>query len=319
VGSKIVDPATAAARLVSVCLPTYNRRDKLENAVRSIQQQVYRNVEIIISDNASTDGTRELCLELQRDDERIKYFRQEKNVGPTANFEFARAQAQGRYFMWHSDDDWIDERYIEACVERLEEDHSLSLVSGLGAYHRGDGVLVNDGKVIQLGVRLGFLRILKYLSLVTENSIYYGVYRTERVRACNLSNELAGDWMWVCDVLAQGRALVVPEVRMWRAFGDSNSESFERLVRVLELPQWKMRSPWLAIATGVAAHLANRLPGRPPQGVAYRATLAGAAFLTILVRSGFQKLLRAASGMPLARTTYRRFARALSGVKRAGP
>lgn len=234
--------------LVSVCVPTYNGEDKLKLAIQKIQEQTYPNLEIIISDNFSSDGTQELCKTLVFEDERIKYFRHEKNHGPTVNFEFSRKKATGKYFLWHADDDYLDSSYIEMCVDELEKNQSCVLVSGVAKFrnnHKGE--ILYFGNIIQLDYSLALLRFMKYLWSAADNSIFYGVYRVEQIQDCHLPNVLAGDWIWVSQVVLKGRAKVIDSVFINRNFGDSTSASYERIVNTLKAPKWHSKYPWVAM------------------------------------------------------------------------
>jgi len=70
---------------VSIGIPTYNRAAGLERAVASVLGQTHRELELVISDNASTDNTPELCARLSASDARVRFLRQPFNRGPTAN------------------------------------------------------------------------------------------------------------------------------------------------------------------------------------------------------------------------------------------
>ncbi|GAO34787.1 glycosyl transferase family 2 [Sulfuricella sp. T08] len=241
--------------LVSVCIPTYNRAKKLERAVQSLVKSGYKNLEIIISDNASSDETQRVCSALRASDSRVKYFRHAENQGPTENFKFAKNQATGKYFLWHGDDDYLDPDYIRTCVDELERDPSLVLVSGLAAYHGGDNALTHYGNVIQSDSDLPLMRVLKYLWLVGDNSIFCGAYRVDRVRDCRMPNCLAGDWVWMASVLLRGKAKIVPAVHVHRDFEDSTSSSIARIVSVIGAPRWHARFPWIAQSLNVANQL----------------------------------------------------------------
>ena len=71
---------------VSIGIPTYNRLGSLKRTLNSISNQTYQNLEIIISDNASTDGTQKICQKFCEADKRIKYILQPYNRGANANF-----------------------------------------------------------------------------------------------------------------------------------------------------------------------------------------------------------------------------------------
>jgi glycosyltransferase involved in cell wall biosynthesis len=111
--------------LVSIGLPVYNGDDLLEKALHSILAQTYSNFELIISDNASTDKTREICEAYAAKDSRIKYYRNEKNIGGHNNFNRVFELATGQYFKWAAHDDLCAPDFIEQCVSILEKNPSF--------------------------------------------------------------------------------------------------------------------------------------------------------------------------------------------------
>ncbi|TSC84153.1 MAG: hypothetical protein G01um101417_309 [Parcubacteria group bacterium Gr01-1014_17] len=113
--------------LVSIGVPTYNRADLLQLTLDSLLAQTDKNVEIIISDNASTDGTEALCRAYADRENRIFYFRQEKNRGQMNNYSFLLQKARGKYFMWAQDDDSIDQNYVEVLTDVLEKNPEYSV------------------------------------------------------------------------------------------------------------------------------------------------------------------------------------------------
>jgi glycosyltransferase involved in cell wall biosynthesis len=281
--------------LVSVCIPTYNRAAGLRRAVRAVLDGDFRDIEVIISDNASQDDTEAAGRELEATDKRVRYFRHDRNMGPTANFEFARAQASGKYFVWCGDDDYFAQDYIRCCVEPLERDDGLLLAAGLGAYHRGDGKTVYYGNKLRLDSPHPVVRVAEYLFKVRDNSVFYGLYRREAVAASHLSNALGNDWMWLTDILLLGRAAVVPGAFVHRCFGDSTSSSYARIVTTIGAPAWQARHPFLAIAGNFRRHLyaAPALREQPLWRLLAATLLAAAAMLfRALRKSGKKTLLR---------------------------
>lgn len=245
-------------RLVSVCLPTYNRIEKLQIAIKKIQEQTYTNLEIIISDNCSNDNTQIICKELQKEDKRIKYFRHPFNQGPTANFEFVRKQASGKYFLWHGDDDYLDKEYIKACVSELEKAPSYVMASGLGIYKNSEkNEITHYGNVIQLNSNIPILRVIKYLWNVQDNSIFCGVYRTGELIECYMPNVLAGDWVWMSQVLFKGKAKVIDNIYINRSYGDSTSVSYEKIIQVIGAPKWHAKYHWIAMSNNFASFYIN--------------------------------------------------------------
>lgn len=87
------------APLVSIGMPVYNNIETISEAIETILNQSFSDFELIISDNASTDGTENICRKYAKKDSRITYIRQQKNTG-TYNFIFVYKQAKGEFFMW---------------------------------------------------------------------------------------------------------------------------------------------------------------------------------------------------------------------------
>lgn len=106
--------------LVSIGVPVYNGSDYLAAALDSICGQSYTHLEIIISDNGSTDETESICRAYASQDSRIKYVRQETNQGATWNFNEVVRLASAPYFRWAAHDDVLAKTCIEKCVAELE-------------------------------------------------------------------------------------------------------------------------------------------------------------------------------------------------------
>jgi glycosyltransferase involved in cell wall biosynthesis len=105
--------------LVSVGLPVYNAARYLKEALDSLLSQDYRNLELIVSDNASNDATQEICNGYVRRDSRVNYQRNARNMGAVWNFNRVLELARGEYFMWAAHDDLREPTYISACLTAL--------------------------------------------------------------------------------------------------------------------------------------------------------------------------------------------------------
>jgi len=105
---------TPAAPQVSIGMPVYNGEPFIREALDSLLAQTFTDFELIISDNASTDGTEAICREYAVKDDRIRYVRQAENRGALANFQFVLDEAVGEYFMWAAADDVWDVKWIES-------------------------------------------------------------------------------------------------------------------------------------------------------------------------------------------------------------
>jgi len=104
--------------LISIGLPTYNRCEYLSKSIESVLSQSYRNIELIISDNNSQDGTAKLLNNVT--DSRVRILRQPENVGMTGNWNQCLSAANGEFFLLLSDDDLLEPNAIEMMVAGLE-------------------------------------------------------------------------------------------------------------------------------------------------------------------------------------------------------
>ena len=106
--------------LISIGVPIYNEDRFLREALTSLQEQTYTNFEIIISDNASTDGTENICREFAASDNRIAYHRMKHNQGSSKNFAHVLSLSKGKYFMWAAGHDLWSKNFVSECVALLE-------------------------------------------------------------------------------------------------------------------------------------------------------------------------------------------------------
>ncbi len=109
----------------------FNGERYLADAINSILLQSYDDFILIISDNASTDATADICRKFARQDRRVHYVRQSSNIGAAANFNLVFRLADCRYFKWAAHDDVIEPTYLERCVEPLARDPEVVLCQSL--------------------------------------------------------------------------------------------------------------------------------------------------------------------------------------------
>jgi len=217
--------------LVSIGVPVYNGQNGIERALYSILNQTYRNIEVLISDNASTDYTRDICERVCAEDERVSYERQSVNVGPTANFNAVLDPARGDYFMWLGHDDWLSERYVEVCVETLNENPDVSLACGRTVYYQDRGE-PHPGVEMQLLQNSPQDRVAAYYSQVSENGTFYGLMRREQVADLRMINVMGGDWLVIASVAFLGNVVTVSSIWLNRALGGS-TVSYTKIANTL--------------------------------------------------------------------------------------
>jgi len=113
--------------LVSIGMPVHNGERFIRESLDALLAQDYENFELIISDNASTDSTWEICLEYAARDGRINLHRSEENRGAVWNFKRVFELSSGEYFMWASDHDLWSPSFMTRCAEVLEDDRQIVL------------------------------------------------------------------------------------------------------------------------------------------------------------------------------------------------
>lgn len=111
----------------------YNGSKHLAVSIDSLLAQTYRNIELIISDNASDDGSSETCLRYAQADARVRYSRLASNIGGVNNHNRVFDLARGDFFMWASSDDCWHPTYVQRCMEQLQSDPAVVLVYSINA------------------------------------------------------------------------------------------------------------------------------------------------------------------------------------------
>jgi len=235
--------------LVTVGVPTYNRAKTVRNAIESVLNQDYANIELVISDDASTDGTQAVCEGFARQDERIKYIRQDQNLGMSANFQAVLKEAEGEFFMWLSDDDWLDRAYLNHCVEFLRAHPDYVLASGRMRHDGEDGSHHHTGPLLDFAQERGSDRVVSYFGQAGPNDdVLYGVIRRQvLLRTHEIRNTLGGDWLMVASVLFMGKTHTVADAIGYRRAGGA-SKTYKNLVRVFGIPKYIARIPYIHLA-----------------------------------------------------------------------
>jgi glycosyltransferase involved in cell wall biosynthesis len=107
--------------VVSIGLPVFNGEKSIRKTIEAVLSQTFRNFELIISDNASTDSTYEICKEFEEKDKRVRCIQQKNNMGPWWNFKFVLKEAKSDYFLWTAADDHMSKNYLESNLEVIRK------------------------------------------------------------------------------------------------------------------------------------------------------------------------------------------------------
>jgi glycosyltransferase involved in cell wall biosynthesis len=204
----------ATGPLVSIGCAVYNGEKTLARALTPLVEQDYENLEIIISDDGSKDGSREIFESFARKDPRVRILPFERNVGVTENFNRLAREARGKYFMWADQDDIRDRTFVSKTLAPLEADDEAVVC------HSHSGVFVGDPNDIKLIVTLYGVdnvsslvrRYYRFLNYYSDTTIS-GLIRTDALRKTKLwRNDLGAGNALLFELLLLGKFLEVPEV-----------------------------------------------------------------------------------------------------------
>lgn len=267
---------------VCIGIPTHNRAHTLKQAITSILNQDYEHIELVISDNASSDDTQKLCEEFAIKDKRIKYIKQSYNIGPTNNFIEVLNNSNCDYFVWIGDDDWLDTDYISQCVKILVEDDSISLVSGRAKYYIDDNYAY-DGKAITIMHDSAPLRVLSYYSQVTDNGIFYGVMRKNQISNVTINNTIGGDWLIIAAIGYLGKLITLESTSVHRRLGGTSSD-YKKMGSLMKLPILERVFSRIFIAINAFKDILWRMPAFKKMGIVWRFIFACFVFLLIFIK-----------------------------------
>ncbi|MDP2593100.1 MAG: glycosyltransferase family 2 protein [bacterium] len=203
--------------LVSIGLPTYNRATLLPKAIDALLNQTYKNIELIVSDNASSDDTEKIMETYANRDHRIRYIRQKQNIGGNPNHEFVVKQAKGEYFMWVSDDDWWDKRFVEELTNALESnpDFGVAMSHYIMRYVK-DGVPIRDEERTHDLTSASYQDNFKMHFRGKKGPIFFfGLYRTsflKKILKRPFKATMHGPLLFLSEVALSAKMYSVPKV-----------------------------------------------------------------------------------------------------------
>jgi hypothetical protein len=226
-----------AQPLVSVGLPVRNAESTVADVVHSVLGQRYGNLELVISDNASTDETEAVCRDLARSDDRIVYRRHPENVGLLNNFMSTIRAAQGRYFRWISDSDALEPDYVDHCLATFDADRRVVLVTTGMAYRTEDGQTHTEPYT---GTGLGsddpadrVVEMLRMLNVsYRQLDPLYAMMRRDRVVDIPRRNMLREDQIFAVKLALAGPWAHVPEVLAVRTWTTGPTSAQARMLGV---------------------------------------------------------------------------------------
>jgi glycosyltransferase involved in cell wall biosynthesis len=202
---------------VSIGMPVYNGGKSLRTALNSLLSQTYRDFELIISDNASSDQTESICREYLKTDERIKYFRQKKTTYVNTNFQIVLDQSVGEYFMWAAADDYWFPDFIKENLQKLQKnDHYAGSISKVMFKDKPGNVYPSFADSEIVGSTLS--RIKFFLREPGDNSRIYSIFRKKCLKDIKFNKYRfhASDHFYMYKILLSNELTSINKVLMYR-------------------------------------------------------------------------------------------------------
>jgi glycosyltransferase involved in cell wall biosynthesis len=198
---------------VSLALPVYNGENFIAEAIHSILVQDFEDFELLITDNASTDRTEAICRAFTARDRRLRYIRNERNLGAAANFNLGFTITFGMYFKWCAHDDQLSSNFLRECVYALDGDMAAIAAYGTLAGIDPQGKLTGyiETAPTAMDDQASSRRFLTLVALQGLDAAMFGLYRREALAATSLHRTYYGsDCALLAEVAMLGRFVRVP-------------------------------------------------------------------------------------------------------------
>ena len=217
---------------LGIGLPVYNGATYLAEAIEALLGQTYEDFELIISDNASTDATEDICRQYAAEDPRIRYIRQPRNIGGLLNHNVVFEYCRSELFKWAADDDLYGRDLVERCVAALDEHPDVVLA------HSWTAVINSGGEVVQaIEYPLATSSVaapVRFRSMLFDDGgdDDYGVIRTEVLRRIPPYDSYhRSDRTLMAELALHGRFYQVPAWLYFRRHHEASLEGTARTIR----------------------------------------------------------------------------------------
>lgn len=258
--------------LVSVGMPVYNGERWIEDAISSLLGQTFRRFLLVISDNASTDSTGAICERFAKQDPRVRYHRNPRNVGLFQNYDRVFHLSASKYFKWAASADICKPEFLERCVAVLEARPDVVLAYPRSALFNErvelaqayeDGMDLQDERPSE--------RLTKLLARMRLNNVMNGVVRSDALRGTALNRAYASsDINIVAELSMRGKFVEVPERLFFRRMSHatatalkSKAENMDYFAQgsadIYELYRWRLQAGYFASAWRAPIRLRDKL------------------------------------------------------------
>jgi len=208
---------------VSIGMPVFNGEKYIRDALDSLLAQTFKNFELIISDNASTDRTEQICREYTARDARIRYVRQPENIGACGNFHFVLNEAVGEYFMWAACDDYWKPDFITHALTAMNDESigfafPTTIVKSirLGVFKKVPKTLFKGFEDADRSRRiLGFANLHQYSY---KCNLVYSLFRTRILKDTSAIQDISDEFILSMLVLGETRGVILDEYDFYKRY-----------------------------------------------------------------------------------------------------
>lgn len=256
---------------ISIGMPAYNSAATICSTIESLLGQSFGDFELIVSDNASTDSTRDIVERLAQQDSRIRYVRQTENIGANRNYTHVARIARGEYYKWTSSSDWYSPSFLEKCLIPLEQRDDAVLAAPRTRLFNGDIATASDYEHdIEVLDSSPAARLRRLTSELRLNNAVNGLIRTGSLRRTRLIAPFYhADVVLMGHLAMLGKILRVDEFLFYRrmevpaapASRDPvawRKHHYPRVTSEMLFQSWKLYFGWMWACVATPMSLAER-------------------------------------------------------------
>jgi glycosyltransferase involved in cell wall biosynthesis len=214
-----------SAPRVSIAVPAYNVERFISRSLESLLGQTFTDFELVISDNASTDGTEQICRDFAARDSRVRYVRRTDNIGGPGNFRYVFSLCTAEYHKWSTADDYWAPTFLTQCVAVLDENPDVVLAYGKTKLIDASNEPISDYEDnLNLDSSSARMRFNKLFASIGLCNAHLGLIRRSIMKRTHLIGaERASDVHFLAELSLYGKFRLLPERLFFRRYHQQSS------------------------------------------------------------------------------------------------
>ena len=210
---------------VSIAMPAYNCERYIAQSLESLLAQTYSDFELVISDNASTDGTEAVCRRFEQQDRRVRYVRRAQNIGGPGNFRHVFSLCSGQYHKWSTADDYWHPSFLQEAVAVLDREAEVVLCYPKTRKVDLEGTDISDyDDTLHLMDASPVERFRKLYRAIGLCNAHLGLIRRDAMSTTRLiAGHKVSDVDFLGEMVLRGKFWLLPDIRFFRRFHAESS------------------------------------------------------------------------------------------------